>query len=123
MGSTKVRKTCMPLHQERKVGEGELDSFQFPSARIRRKLMFLAGMTRPDLPNSVRELRRRVASPCLRYWRGLQHVLRYLADTLDVCLRYVMGTVTIEKALVGYADWIWANDAEHAGASRDTSCY
>ncbi|CAN0032119.1 unnamed protein product [Discosporangium mesarthrocarpum] len=42
---------------------------------IRRKLMFLAGMTRPDLSNSVRELGRRTSVPCLRHWKGLQHTL------------------------------------------------
>ena len=94
MGSTQVRKTHVPLEpgmdlSERKEDdEGELDPSQFPYARILGKLMFLAGMTRPDLSNSVRELGRRAASPCLRHWRGLQHVLRYLAGTLDVCLPY-----------------------------------
>ena len=69
-------------------------------------------MTRPDLSNSLLELGRRAASPCLRHWRGLQHVLRYLAGTLDICIRYGMGSVETEKALVGYADSDWANDVE-----------
>ena len=68
MGSTQVRKTYVPLDpgmdlSERKEDEEELDSPQFPYARILGKLMFLAGMTRPDLSNSVRELGRRAASP------------------------------------------------------------
>ncbi|CAM9832855.1 unnamed protein product [Sphacelaria rigidula] len=117
MGSTQVRKTYTPLVPEmdlskRKENEAELDSSQFRYARILGKLMFLAGMTRPDLSNSVRELGPRTASPCLRHWRGLEHVLRYLASTLDICLRYGGSNVKTEKALVGYADSDWANDAE-----------
>ncbi|CAM9425651.1 unnamed protein product [Ascophyllum nodosum] len=74
--------------------------------------MFLAGMTRPDLSNSMRELGRRATSPYLR-WRGLQHVLRSLAGTLDVCLRYGRGVnEPHEHVLVSYADSDWVDDAE-----------
>lgn len=39
---------------------------------------FLAGMTRPGLCSSVRELGRLTTSPCLKHWRRLQHVRRYV---------------------------------------------
>ncbi|CAN0086173.1 unnamed protein product [Sphacelaria rigidula] len=57
IGSTQVRKTYMPVDpsidlSQRKVGEKELDSSQFPYARILGKSMFLAGMTQPDLSTS-----------------------------------------------------------------------
>ncbi|CAM9617636.1 unnamed protein product [Sphacelaria rigidula] len=116
-GSTQVRKTYTPLDpgmdpSEREEGKAEQNSSQFPYARILGKFMFLAGMTRPDLSNSVRDLGRWTAPPCLRHWQGLQHVLRYLAGTLGICLRYGGRNVKTEKALVGYADSDWANDAE-----------
>lgn len=117
IGSTHVRKTCAPLDpgadlSERKMGERDLDTSQFPYARIPGKLMFLARRTGSDLVNIARELGRRAASPCLRHWRGLQHVLRFLAGTLDVCLRYGIGIVKIDKSLMGYADSDWANGLE-----------
>ncbi|CAM9676061.1 unnamed protein product [Sphacelaria rigidula] len=74
--------------------------------------MFLAGMTRPDLSNSVRGLGRRTVSPCLRHWRGLQHVFRYLAGTLGICVRYGVSNVKAEKALVSHTDSNSVNDAE-----------
>ncbi|CAN0484792.1 unnamed protein product [Discosporangium mesarthrocarpum] len=73
-------------------------------------------MTRPDLANSVRELGRRAASPCLRRWRGLQHVLRYVTSTLDVRIHYGRGRDNHEQndrqVLVGYADSDWGTDPE-----------
>ncbi|CAM9236670.1 unnamed protein product, partial [Choristocarpus tenellus] len=78
--------------------------------------MFLPGMTRPDLANSVRELGRRAASPCMRHWRGLQHILRYVAGTLDVCIDY--GWETKDKnegdgeLLVGYGDSDWGINSQ-----------
>ncbi|CAN0403451.1 unnamed protein product [Discosporangium mesarthrocarpum] len=72
--------------------------------------MFLAGMTRPDLANSVRELGQRAASPCLRHWRGLQLVLRYIT------IHYGRGPNNHEQndrqVLVGYADSDRGTDPE-----------
>ncbi|CAN0501684.1 unnamed protein product, partial [Discosporangium mesarthrocarpum] len=82
-------------------------------ANILGKLMFLAAMTRPDLSHSVRELGRRSTSPCLRHWRGLQHVLRYLPGITDIAIHYPKGTDTDNEQLItGYADSDWANDPE-----------
>ncbi|CAM9408667.1 unnamed protein product [Choristocarpus tenellus] len=64
----------MDLTTRRTDGE-ELGQRYKPYCTILGKLMFLAGMTRPDLSNSVRELGRYAASPCDRHWKGLQHVL------------------------------------------------
>ncbi|CAM9698030.1 unnamed protein product, partial [Choristocarpus tenellus] len=78
--------------------------------------MFLVGMTRPDVDNSIRELGRRAASPCMRHWRGLQHVLRYLAGTLDVCIHYDRGDQDMnerdEEFLVAYGDSDWGTDSQ-----------
>ncbi|CAM9908848.1 unnamed protein product, partial [Discosporangium mesarthrocarpum] len=77
LGSMDVRTTSSPLDPgmdltARWNDEEELDTTRCPYANILGKLVFLAGMTRPDLSKSVRELGRRAASPCLRYCRGLQ---------------------------------------------------
>ncbi|CAM9807250.1 unnamed protein product, partial [Discosporangium mesarthrocarpum] len=77
------------------------------------KLLFLAGMARPNLSNSVRVLGRPAASPCLRHWRGLQHVVRYLVRTTNIGLHYLRGRNNDHRRLLtGYADSDRANDSE-----------
>ena len=70
MGSTDVRKVFTALDpgmdlSPRQENKEEFDSSSLLYARILGKLKFLAGMTRPDIAYSVRELSRRVASPCM----------------------------------------------------------
>ncbi|CAN0029317.1 unnamed protein product [Choristocarpus tenellus] len=72
----------------RRTDEEELYQRYKPYRTILGKLMFLAGMTQPDLSNSVWELGRYSASPCDRHWKGLQHVMRYLAGTTRVGIHY-----------------------------------
>ena len=74
--------------------------------------MYLAGMTRPDLSNAVRELGRRASSPCMRHWRALQHVARYLAGTLSISIMYSADISNLEGSLVGYSDSDWTTDPE-----------
>ncbi|CAN0022724.1 unnamed protein product, partial [Choristocarpus tenellus] len=104
--------------------EEELDPIIYPYASILGKLMFLAGMTRPDLANIVRELGRRAASPCMQHWRGLQHVLRYVAGTLDVCIHYDRGDKDMdernEELLVEYGDSDWST---HQKTRRSVTGY
>ncbi|CAM9124172.1 unnamed protein product [Discosporangium mesarthrocarpum] len=91
----------------------ELDTTRCPYANILGNLMFLAVMTRPDLSNSVRELTRRAASPCVHQRRGLQHVLRYLAGTTSIGLHYPRGLNNDRRRLLaGYADSDLADDWE-----------
>ncbi|CAM9822090.1 unnamed protein product, partial [Choristocarpus tenellus] len=115
MRSTELRSTSSPLSPgmdltARRTDEEELDQRYKPYRTILGKLMFLAGTTRPDLSNSVRELGRYAASPCDRYWRGLQHVLRYLAGTTKVGIDYPAGGEMDNGGLVGYGDSDWGND-------------
>ena len=93
-----VRNVSTPLEpgmdlSPRPDDKQKLNTSSFPCARNLGKHMLLAGMTRPDISCSVRELSRRVTSPfCMRHWRGLEHVLRYLAGTLDVGINYKKST-------------------------------
>ncbi|CAM9821614.1 unnamed protein product [Choristocarpus tenellus] len=121
MGTIEIRKTSTPLDpgmdlSAKQDHEEELDPTIYPYASILGKLMFLAGMTRLDLANSVRELGRRAVSPCMRHWRELQHVLRYVAGTLDVCNYYNRGDKYMnegdEELLVGYGDSDWGTDSQ-----------
>ncbi|CAM9929437.1 unnamed protein product [Choristocarpus tenellus] len=109
MGSTEVRSTSPPSSPgmdltTRRTDEEKLDQRYKPYRIILGKLMFLAGITRPDLSNSVQELGRYAASPCNRHWKGLQHVLRYLAGTMNVGIHYPGGGEMDNGALVGYGE-------------------
>ena len=99
----------LSLTQENKQ---ELDSSSFPYSTILGELMFLAGTIRPDISCSVREISRRVTSPCMRLSRGLQHVLHYLAGTLDVGINYKNSKDSDINTLVGYLDSDWGQDKE-----------
>lgn len=48
----------------------------------------------------------------MRHWRGLQDVLRYLADTLDVDINYKKSTVDDINTLVRYLILYGANIQE-----------
>ncbi len=96
----------------RKVEEGHLDLMKYPYRQILGKFMYLAHMTRPDISNAVRELGQQMHDPCMRHWRGIQHLLRYLG------MRPNLG-IPIEKErnrnglnLKGYADADYAADPE-----------
>ncbi|CAM9564002.1 unnamed protein product, partial [Discosporangium mesarthrocarpum] len=83
MGLVKVCGASTPLDPgmgmtARRKDEEILDGKIYPYLTLLEKLMFLVGMTRPDLSNSVREVGRRTNAPCPRHWRGLKHVLRYI---------------------------------------------
>ncbi|CAM9963982.1 unnamed protein product, partial [Choristocarpus tenellus] len=121
MGSMEVQETSTPLNpgmdlSTRRDNEEKLSPTIYPYASMLGQLMFLAGMTRSDLANSVRELGHKAVSPCMRHWRGLQHILRYIAGILDVCIHYGRGTKNINggdgELLVGYGNSDWGTDSQ-----------
>ena len=116
LGSLEVRATSTPIDPGMDISatrsdEDTLDASYMYSHHVG-KLMYLAGMTRPDLSNAVRELGRRASSPCMRHWRALQHVARYLAGTLSISIMYSADISNLEGSLVGYSDSDWATDPE-----------
>ena len=117
LGSIEVRKTSTPIDPGMDItasrsDEDVLDASYMYSHHVG-KLMYLAGMTRPDLSNAVRELGRRASSPCMRHWRALQHVARYLAGTLTISIMYPRNiNSNLQDTLIGYSDSDWATDTE-----------
>ncbi|CAN0024168.1 unnamed protein product, partial [Choristocarpus tenellus] len=114
IGSTEVWSTSSPLNPgmnltPRRTDEEELDQRYRPYRTILGKHMFLAGMTQPDLSNSVRELGRHAASLCNRHWKGLQHVLQYIAATMKVGIRCPAGGEIDNGGLIMYGDSDWGN--------------
>ncbi len=88
-----VRKTPMPLDcgadlSSRTEAEEKLDLSRYPYRQTVGKLMYLAHMTRPDISNSVRELGRYMHDPCMRHWKAVEHLIRYLATYPSLGLLY-----------------------------------
>ncbi len=95
----------------RKEDEERLDLSKYPFRQVMGKLMYLSHMSRPDVSNSVRELGRQMHDPSMRHWRGLQHLLRYLA-TFPKKGIYFKCEEEQGYQLKGYSDADFAGDAE-----------
>ncbi len=93
-------------------GERDLNLTKFPYRQVLGKIMYLSHMTRPDIANAMRELGRNMQNPCMRHWRGLQHLLRYLNTYPN------HGTVFKQEGqnrglfLKGYSDADFAGDKD-----------
>ncbi|CAM9944392.1 unnamed protein product, partial [Discosporangium mesarthrocarpum] len=119
VGSVKVHGASTPLDPgmdmtARREDKAILDGTIYPYPTLVGKLMFLAGMTRPDLSKSVRELGHRTNAPCLRHWKGLQHALRYISTHPDIGIRYDrQNGEAMNSILTGYSDSDWEGDTEN----------
>ncbi len=60
----------------RREDEEKLEMSKYPFRQVMGRLMYLSHMSRPDISNSVRELGRQMHDPCIRHWKGLQHLVR-----------------------------------------------
>jgi hypothetical protein len=69
-------------------------------------LQYLTLSTRPDLAFAVGFAARKTANPQIEDWHALQHLLGYLAGTVDYGLVYHKD----EAEIVGYCDSDWAGD-------------
>ncbi len=96
----------------RKEDEERLDLSKYPFRQIMGKLMYLSHMSRPDVSNSVRELGRQMHDPCMRHWRGLQHLLRYLSAFPKMGINFECQKEEQGCQLKGYSDADFAADAE-----------
>ncbi|CAM9467865.1 unnamed protein product [Sphacelaria rigidula] len=64
------------------------------------RLMWLAGVTRPDIANAARNLARQSHDSCERHWRGVLKVLAYLNTTRN----YGLAFSSAESRLTVYCD-------------------
>ena len=74
-------------------------------------LMYLANCTRLDIAFSVNLLARYSSAQTRRHWKGIQHILRYLSGTTDMCLFYSNKS---KEKLLGYADAGYLSDPHKA---------
>ncbi len=93
-------------------GEESLDLDIYPYRQVLGKLMYLSHMTRPDISNAMRELGRNMHNPCIRHWRSLQHLLKYLATHSKLGTNFKREDLDVGLQLRGYSDADLAGDQE-----------
>ncbi len=65
---------------------------------------YLNHMTIPDISNALRELGRNMHNPCMRHWRSLQHLLKYLATHPGQGMIFKCEGLDVGLQLKGYSD-------------------
>ncbi|KAJ6651736.1 hypothetical protein lerEdw1_020666 [Lerista edwardsae] len=78
-------------------------------------LLYLSQWTRPDIAAAVNILTRFISEPKLRHWQAAKRILRYLKETVNLCLSIQPKGVFSLKA---YTDADWAADI---GTRQSTS--
>ena len=73
-------------------------------------LIWLGGMTRPDIANAVRAVARQAHNPAERHWRAVRKIIAYLNKTKDLGLVFVKDG---DRRLSVYVD------ADHASKDND----
>jgi hypothetical protein len=84
-------------------------------------LQCLATMTRPDLAFAVGKSGRYSINPTSEHLNSVKRIIKYLAETTDVGLRYGPGDVTKdvipEGNLLGWTDSSWSDDKDTSHAT------
>ncbi|MCP3663063.1 MAG: Ty1/Copia family ribonuclease HI [Gammaproteobacteria bacterium] len=93
-------------------GEEALDLNKHPYRQVIGKITYLSHMTRPDITHAVRELGRNMQKPCMRHWKGVQHLLKYLATYPDYGIYLGREGQGDGLQLKGYSDADLAGDPE-----------
>ena len=69
-------------------------------------LIWLGGMTRPDIVNAVRAVARQALDPAERHWRAVRKIIAYLSISQDLGLVFVKDG---DRKLSVYVDADYAN--------------
>ncbi len=79
-------------------------------------LIHLITCTRPDVAFHVGQLARYSANPGRAHWQALKHLLRYLAATKQLSIRYTRndpdGDKLTDLVLTGYVDASWGSETD-----------
>ncbi|UYV74577.1 hypothetical protein LAZ67_12000185 [Cordylochernes scorpioides] len=89
-------------------GPGGKEACCAPYQQAIGNLLWLAGMTRPDIAYAVSYLSKFNSSPLQQHWNAVKHLLRYLKKTKD--LKLVFSKTG--KKLAAFADADWGSDKE-----------
>ncbi|UYV78617.1 hypothetical protein LAZ67_16002180 [Cordylochernes scorpioides] len=89
-------------------GPGGKEACSAPYQQDIGNLLWLTGMTRPDIAYAVSYLSKFNSSPLQQHWNAVKHLLRYLKKTKD--LKLVFSKTG--KKLAAFADADWGSDKE-----------
>ena len=78
-------------------------------------LLWVAGNTRPDVPNPVRAIARHSHNPSPKHWKGLRKIVGYLKGTRD------LGIVFRRGGGLKLSVYINADSADKANDRRSVS--
>ena len=73
-------------------------------------MMWLAGMTRPGIPNAARAVARYSHNPCERHWLAAEKILAYLNAKRDLGITYERGNILSSVVF---------SDADYASKATD----
>ncbi len=112
-----TRRVYTPLDRgtdltSRKEGEEGLELYKYPYRQVLGRLMYPAHIYRPDISNSVRELGQQMYDPCMRHWKGLQHLVKYLATFPRMGIAIKKEGKDQGTRLKGYSDADFAANTE-----------
>jgi hypothetical protein len=118
-GLKDAKHKATPIHISVKLGKEDsppLDKEKFRYSELVGSLMYLSVCTRPDITQAVGALARYMANPTENHWEAGKGVLRYLAGTEKIGIKF--GP---EKfGVIGYADADYAGDID---TRRSTTGY
>ena len=119
-GLTDCRPFTTPAEERLKLNKTDGEPLDDDgSARYREMvgcMMYLAACTRPDIAQSTYALGRYMAAPTTVHMKAAEHLMRYIAGTRDMGIRFGAG----QRGIVTYSDSDWAGDLE---TRRSTTGY
>jgi hypothetical protein len=83
---------------------------EYPYLSAISALMYLVNNTRSDIAFTINCLARHSVAPTIRHWNGIKNILRYLNDTIDLCLFFRRNQ---KSNLIGYADDGYLSDPQN----------
>ena len=98
----------LPASQSADLGPRRNDEpvYDKPVRAADGSLIWLGGMTRPDIANAVKEVARQAHNPAERHWRVVRKIISYLNKTIDLGLLFVKDG---DRKLSVYVDADYAN--------------
>jgi hypothetical protein len=110
-----ARTAAVPLGVSSRLTKGggtPLDPATSRYAELVGALLYLASCTRPDISYAVGVLSRFMGAPTKEHWTAAQQVLRYVAGTAEMGLRYGGADGASALSLTGFADADFAGDLD-----------
>ena len=96
-----------------KTPEEKQDMANVPYRQVVGSLMYLANGTRPDIAHALNSVARFCANPGRMHWNALKWILRYLAGTKDLCIRFGKKVPDMPfSALHGNVDGSYGDDVD-----------